>query len=385
MSDTYSPDPPGSDRITETTSQNVFQRMGGALAGAAVGVALFLVAVGVLVWNESRAVDAMRGLRQAAHDAIEASPSPIDAAQNGRLVHLTGALVAHDKLSDPEMGLSKTGLVHLRRTVEMYQWEEHKDTRSSSQVGGTQTTQTTYTYAKKWSEDPIDSGGFKGNHVNPEMPIRTQVFTSSDTSMGERKLTSKLLDELAAYSAIPPPATVPDGYRRDGGSFYRGRDADAPAIGDVRITFTGVPAQTVSVLAEQRGSALAPYKTASGYKVGLVVPGDVDADDMVAHKRSEERLLTWILRSVGLLCFFFALLLLAGPVEMVADILPVVGSIVGGGTFFFAAMLSIPLTLVTIALSWVAVRPFLGLGLLAAAALVVFAFRRFRRPRTRAA
>ncbi len=385
MSETYSPDPAGSDRIIETTSQNVFQRMGGALAGAGIGVILFLVAIGVLVWNESRAIDAIRGLRQAAHDAVEANPTPISAAQNGRLIHLTGALVVHDTLSDPEMGLTKTGLIHLKRSVEMYQWEEHKDTRSSSQVGGTQTTQTTYTYSKKWSEDPIDSGGFKGNHVNPDMAIRTQVFTSSDTTMGDRKLTTKLLDELDNYSTVPPPAAVPDGYRRDGGTFYRGRDADAPAIGDIRITFAGVPAQTVSVLAQQRETALTPFKTASGYKVGLVVPGDVDADDMVAHKQSEEKILTWILRGVGLLCFFFALLLLASPVEIVADILPFVGSIVGGGIFFFAVMLSIPLTLVTIALSWVLVRPFIGIGLVAAAIAVVLAFRRLRRPRARAA
>ena len=378
MSDSFSQDNSGSDRITETTSQNIFQRLGGAIAGAAIGLILFLVAIGVLAWNESRAVDATRGLGQASSDAVETTPSPIDPAQNGHLVHLTGPLVAHGSVSDPEMGVTKDKIVHLKRKVEMYQWEEHRETHSSSQVGGSQTTQTTYTYSKKWSDEPVDSSGFRGDHVNPEMPVKTEVFTASDVTMADRKLASKLLDELDAYTPIPLPATAPDGYRREGGSLYKGNDPEKPAIGDIRISFSDVPAQTVSLLAEQRGNALTPFTTKSGYKIGLVVPGDVDADQMVAQKRSEEKILTWILRAVGCLCFFIGLLLLATPLTVLADVLPFLGSIVGGGVFFFALVLAVPLTLVTIAVAWIVVRPLLGIGLLVVAALIVFGYHRLR-------
>ena len=376
MSDAYSNNT--GDQITETSSQNIFQRIGGAFAGAAVGLVLFLVAIGVLVWNESRAVDAIRGLGQAGRDVVEATPAPIAGDQNKHLIHLSGPLVVHGTLSDPEMGLTKGGLVHLKRTVEMYQWEQHEETHSKSQLGGTQTTQTTFTYTKKWSEDPINSDGFKGNHANPEMQIRTQVFTSSEVTMADRKLTPKLLVELNNYASIPAPVSAPDGYRHEGSGFYRGDDAGDPSIGDLRIKFSGVPEQTVSVVAEQSGELLTPFKTRNGYKVGLVVPGDVDADEMVAQKQSEEKTLTWILRGVGFICFFIALLLLGSPISVLADVLPFLGSLVSGGVFFFALAFSIPLTLVTIALSWVVVRPVIGISLLVAAALVVYAARRLR-------
>ena len=375
MSDAYSQN---ADSVTETSFQSIFQRIGGAFVGAAFGLILFLVAIGVLIWNESRAVDALRGLGQAARDVVEARPSPIAPAQDKRLIHLTGSLVANSSVSDPDMGLTKTGLVHLKRTVEMYQWEQHEETRSQSSIGGSQTTQKTYTYTKKWSEDPIDSAGFKGSHANPEMPIRTQVFTAFDVTMADRKLTPKLLDELDNYAAVPPPATAPDGYRRNGSELYKGDDPGTPRIGDVRVRFSGVAAQTVSVIAGQSGALLTPYRTKSGYKVGLVVPGDVDADEMVAQKRSEEKTLTWILRGVGFLCFFVSLLLFGGPLSVLADVLPFLGTVVGGGVFFFALAFAIPLTLITIAVSWVVVRPLIGIELILAAVAILFAVHRLR-------
>ena len=383
MSDAFS-DTSGSNTVTETTTQSIFSRLAGAFVGAAIGLVLFLVAIGLLSWNESRAVDAMRGLGQAAREVVEASPGQIVSAQDGHLIHLTGPISAHGTIADSEMGVTKEGLVHLKRTVEMYQWDQHEESHSQTQVGGSKTTQTTYSYTKKWSEQPIDSSGFRGDHANPDMPIRSQVFTAQDVTMADRTLTPKLLDGLSDYTAIPAPAVAPEGYRRQGNRFYRGNNPDAPRIGDVRVGFAGVAAQTVSIVAGQSGALLVPFKTTSGYKVGLIVPGDVDAADMVAQERSTEKMLTWILRIAGFFCFFVALLLLGSPLGVLADILPFLGSLVGGGIFFFALAFSIPLTLVTVAFAWIAVRPLLGIGLLVAAALIVVGVRRLtpRRAKT---
>ncbi len=378
MSDTISSSSDDSNTYVERTTTNIFARIGGAIAGAAFGVILFLVAIGVLFWNESRAVDAIRGLSQAAKVLVEASPSPINGAQDRHLVHLTGQLATHGALSDPEMNLTRDNLVHLMRKVEMFQWKEEKESRSSSQLGGGQTTQTTTTYKKVWSDGPINSSSFKGNHRNPEMTIRSQIFTAPEVTMAERKLSARLLDELGNYQPIAAPATVPEGYTVSGQNFYRGDDPEKPAIGDLRVSFSGVPAQTVSVLAEQRGPLLAPFKTNGGYGVSLIVPGDVDADQMLADKSSQEKVLTWILRGVGFLCFVLALALIAMPLGVLADVLPFLGSIVGGGIVFFALFLAIPLTLLTIGIAWVVVRPLLGLGLIAAAVLGVIAFYRLR-------
>lgn len=65
------------------------------------------------------------------------------------------------------------------RTVEMYQWDEKSDATSSDKLGGSQTTTTTYTYAKVWDDTPIDSSMFheKTGHENPA----TWKYSSTDS------------------------------------------------------------------------------------------------------------------------------------------------------------------------------------------------------------
>lgn len=369
----------GSDTFTETTSQNYFQRLAGSFVAMAFGFVFFFGAIALLAWNESRGVDAIRGLGQAAKETVEASPTPIDPAQNGKLVHLTGDLKVATPLADPELDFAKSGIARLRRKVEMYQWAETKQTSSSSQLGGTETKRTTYSYSKKWAEDPIDSSDFKvqSRHQNPQMPLRTKVTTAKDATIGGRMLTPALLDNLDDFQPATPPAAAPDGFKRSGGALYKGENPDAPAVGDIRVTFAVVPAQLVSVVAQQRDATLAPFRARNGYKIGLVAVGDQAADEMIAEARSKEKMLTWILRVVGFFLFFFALLLIAAPLSALANVIPFVASIVGGGAMLFAFVLAIPLTLTTIAIAWIAVRPLFGVALLLVAALCVYAYRRW--------
>jgi Transmembrane protein 43 len=59
--------------------------------------------------------------------------------------------------------------VKLKRKVEVYQWEEKSESRSTDNYGGSETTTTTYTYSKKWSDRKIDSTSFNDatNYSNP--------------------------------------------------------------------------------------------------------------------------------------------------------------------------------------------------------------------------
>src|SRR5690349_13159295 len=94
---------------------------------------------------------------------------------------------------------------------------------------------------------------------------------------------------------------------------YRGADPAAPAIGDIRIRYTAVPSQTMSVIAAQAGNTLAPYSAANGYRIALADPGVVPAAAMFREKAQEESLLTWILRAVGFVLMLIGLLLMASP------------------------------------------------------------------------
>ena len=50
----------------------------------------------------------------------------------------------------------------------MFQWTEQKSTHTQRNLGGSETTETTYSYRKEWADYPVDSGHFReagGHHV----------------------------------------------------------------------------------------------------------------------------------------------------------------------------------------------------------------------------
>ena len=61
--------------------------------------------------------------------------------------------------------------------------------------------------------------------------------------------------------------------------------------------------------------------------------------------------------------------LISAPLAVVADVLPIAGSIVGIGTGIVSFLLSAPLSLITIAVAWVFYRPLIGIPLLILAGL----------------
>jgi hypothetical protein len=60
------------------------------------------------------------------------------------------------------------------------------------------------------------------------------------------------------------------------------------------------------------------------------------------------------------------------PLSVMADVVPLVGNIVGAGTGLVAFLVALALSAVTIAVAWLVYRPLLGLALLAVAGVVAF-------------
>ena len=149
-----------SDQFTETTSTGYFARLGGSIVGVLFGLLLVPASVFLLYWNEGRAVDAANDISSGARQVIEVESGRLDSAADGKLVHLAGPLTTKAPARDPLFGVSGGDLVRLERTAEMYQWKEDKHTESHESVGGTKTTETTYTYARVWSPTPIPVNQF---------------------------------------------------------------------------------------------------------------------------------------------------------------------------------------------------------------------------------
>jgi hypothetical protein len=358
------------DTFTETTTNGWGGRIGQSIVGVFIGILLIPAAIALLYWNDGRAVEAISALNQGLHHVVDATPDAVLPANDGKLVHLTGQVTTTTPASDPAFGVTGDGLLRLLRKVEMFQWKEETNTTNQQSMGGSETTQTTYSYHRVWSEDAIDSGAFHhmSGHVNPVMPMNSVTFDSPTAMLGTYHVDRGVLDQISDLTPLEVANAPPRGYQAQGGGFYRGQDPANPAIGDLRISFESVSSQVFSVVAAQVTGILTPYHADNGYEIALIKPGALTAAELFAEKRQEERIITWVLRAVGFILMVIAFALIAGPVATLFAVVPFLEGIVEAGTFLVALTFAIPVTLVTIAVAWAAHRPLIG-GILLAAAL----------------
>lgn len=366
------------DSVTQTTSTSWLSRLGSSLVGVLIGIILLPCAIVLLFWNEGRAVTAATGLKRGLSSIIEINAESLNPQNNGKLVYLTGTVTGVTPAKDNWSGLSAAGLLRLQRKVEMYQWLERESETKTNNVGGSQTTQKTYTYVLDWSETLHNSAQFKipAGHQNPPMPLKSQAFEASPVKIGVFTLDKTLLQDLNNFEAIQTLTKPPVGYVIQGNSFYKGANPDQPTVGDMRVTYSAIQAQTYSIAAQQTNGTLTTYHDAKNdYKIALIETGVVSAQKLFADQASTEKLVTWACRVVGFLLLLFGFSLIMGPLSMLVAFLPFLQGLVGAGTFLVALGLSIPITLVTIAVAWLASRPLVGSGLLVAAAAAVWALR----------
>jgi hypothetical protein len=358
------------DIYTETASRGFFSRLFGSVFGILLGPVFIILAVGLLWWNEGRAVQAIVGLGAAATSTVELQKIDPAQANEGKLVHVVGQATAKASVVDPDLAVNFPDQVAVARKAEMYQWQEKSQSSTTNNLGGSQTTTTTYTYSQVWSETPIDSSAFHHpeGHANPGMPLHSQLYAASDARLGGFALDSATLKQLDLGQTVTPDA--PGGWTKSGEQLFKG-DPAAPKTGDLRVSYLALPAgSTVSVLAEQSQDGFAPFTTPNGYTIYLAATGNQPTAVMLANKRHSESIVTWILRGIGTLAMVIGFAMFLGPFSTMASVIPFLGGLVRGAAFFVAFVIGVPLSLVVIALAWIGHRPLIGGGILIVAALL---------------
>jgi hypothetical protein len=366
------------DSLTETTTTGWLSRMGSSLGGVLIGIILLPCAIFLLSWNEGRAVTAATGLKRGLSTIVEVNADTVNPPNNSKLIYLNGTVTGVTPAVDPWNKLSATGLLRLQRKVEMYQWLEKESETKTNNVGGSQTTQKTYTYSLGWAETAYNSAQFKvpAGHQNPAMPLKSQTFDANPIKIGAFALDKSLVHDLTNFEAVEALTQAPAGYTVKGNMLYKGANADQPALGDVRVTYSAIAAQTYSIAAQQNNGTLTTYHDAKNdYKIALIEPGVVSAQKLFADQASTEKLITWACRIGGFLLLLFGFSLIMGPLAMLVAFLPFLEGLVGFGTFFVALGLAIPITLITIAVAWIASRPVIGGGILLVAVAATWLIR----------
>lgn len=374
-----------SDQFTEVTNQSWFGRIKDTFFGAIFGVLLLGIAVALLFWNEGRTVRREQALKEGAGVVVSVAADKIDAANEGKLVHLSGLADTQETLSDPEFNVSVKA-IRLKRTVEMYQWQEQSKSETKKKLGGGTETVTTYTYSKAWRDSLVNSGSFKNpeGHQNPAvMQYQSTSANASAVTLGAFRLSPALISAITSFAALPKDAlpapsgnmkAMPDGY-------YIGADLNAPAIGDYKISYSVVMPTDVSVVAKQVKDTFEAYSAKSGDTIALLETGTHSAAEMFKTAQEENAMIKWVLRVVGVIVMFIGCSMMVKPLSVLADVIPPLGSLVGFASGLAAFFVSATFSLMTISVAWIFYRPLLGIALLVGAvASFIVAFKLKRKP-----
>lgn len=386
------------DQITRTTQTSWFSRIGKALTGVLVGLVLILVCVALLFWNEGRAVKTEIGLKQGASSVVSVDASPIVPGNDQKLVHVSGPLSVSVPISDPVFGITASG-VRLSRKVEMYQWRETTSTETRTKLGGGEETVTTYRYAKAWSAEAENSDGFAepNGHRNPSFDVEAAEFLASNVSLGDFSLDGAIVARIDGAMPMPLDAGILPQVREAAGTLRRSisisqnqillsdqpRVATAsgtqvqtlvtePSIGDLRVEYTLVPAAMTSVVAGQRGGSLATYQAENGEPILLIAEGQVAASSMFEGAQDANRVITWVLRGAGVIVLMIGFGMILAPLGVLADVLPVAGTLVRAGTGLVGFVLGLVVGTITIALAWLAFRPLVAFGILVTGCAIAY-------------
>uniref|UniRef100_A0A7N8WQW5 Transmembrane protein 43 n=1 Tax=Mastacembelus armatus TaxID=205130 RepID=A0A7N8WQW5_9TELE len=373
--------------VSVKSNPGFLERLSETAGGTVVGIGLFFLSIYVLFTNEGRALQTASSLDEGLSLVVPLGPhSSIELQNNNRLVHLSAQLHTSQPLSDPNYKVVVQA-VKLKRQVEMYQWVEYRESKDYQENGETKT-ETTYTYNTEWKSELINSRNFDKEigHQNPRYSITSTVCQTVEIHHFVLWSPSGLVEQINNFQTLSlrdfpafnldPFLTINDDY------FYHTQNPHRPEVGDVRVRFSYAglsgetshlgPAQTVSIVAMQRGEQLMPFKTKSGDTLEILYLEELSAEEVFEREHKSNTMKTWGLRAAGWALMFLSIQLTMRIIHTLVDWVPILRDLVSVGLKIFALCISCSLSLLTIGVGWLFYRPLVAAALGALALLPVF-------------
>ncbi len=362
------------DNVTEVTSKSWFERILDSIKGILIGLVLVVVSCVLMFWNEGRSAQTAAALAEGAGAVVSVSSTQVDPAQEGKLIHVASDVTLGQAARDTDFGFEAKGL-RLARKVEMFQWKEESHSETQKKLGGGEETITRYTYTKEWSDRAVDSTRFRSaqDHRNPAMPaVSSRSFVPADVKLGAYRLDDRIIQMLSGGEKFAAPDTILAQARSrlgqraqvQQGDVYVGANPDQPAVGDVRVSWEVLPATPVSVVGRQTQSGFSPWLAKNGNEILIAEKGIVDPALMFKHEQEGNRVLTWILRLVGVVLMFIGFRVMLSLLEVLADVIPFIGNIVGAGASLVSLLATVSLAPLVIAIAWFVYRPVVAIAVL---------------------
>jgi hypothetical protein len=284
-----------------------------------LGGLLALIAAALLIWNEDYAVKRAKIIAEGASSCVSINADQVDGTYEGKLVHVSGEATTDETLRDESFPFPVSAkALKLIRIVEIFQWVETSETKK--ETGGKEIT--LYHHKLQWVKDHISSAGFHEG-VNGKKPINIGpkfipdgVVRAKEVKVGAFKLTDEQVDRIGKGDKLEVPesavANPPDPLKKkvkilNGVIYimmYPDTDPTNPNNGDLRITFTELKPQPVTVVAKQSKGSFEPWLSPSGetggeHKIDEIRPGIFTMDDVFQKAVAEMHLFKMLLRVVG--------------------------------------------------------------------------------------
>ena len=385
----------------QTVTKNSYgSRVKKSAGGVGTGFLMLIAGIILLFWNEGRTVKTTRTIKEVDKLAIEMQDiSAVNPEFEGKVIHAIGDATTEDILTDTYFGIARNA-IKLSATPEYYQWVEQKHEEHKDKVGGGEEVITTYTYEKQWVYSPQNSSNFadpdyqNANNrpsIFPEMS--SESLQAQNVAFGAYRLPASLIGQMS--NSQPFEVTISDDrlaevnaaakklYNDPTNDYisvsnnvvYLGRNSSTPEIGDMRITYTEVLPGEVSIISKVVGDTFEAYHSEKNDKdFNVLTEGSHSKTEMIATAKSQNKMLAWALRLLGILLLYMGFKSIFGILDTLAKVLPFLSSIVSLGTGLVAGILALALGLIIIAIAWIWYRPLLGILLLAFVVAMIWFF-----------
>ncbi len=403
---------------TEVTETSWFSRIGSSFSGMGLGLVLLIGGTGLLWWNEGDFVATRDALNETQAATVELGDiNTLNASLNGKVVHASGFADTQDVLTDPVFGVGERAIA-LERKVEFYQWVEHSKSEKKKKLGGGEETVTTYTYERKWTPRPVQSGQFhdpsarKANSNTVLMDVENMTLRATNVSFGAYKLPAFFISSISGSEPMPvqisqeaknalrssitgashPPLQdqtfdnamsslasqmmnsafgLEEYVHEQGNVLYIGKHPSSPSIGDVRVSFKTVHPADISLIAKLNGETFEKFAASNGKEISRLSMGTVTMENMFGKAHSGNSTMTWILRGVGIILVIAGIKCLLAPLAVIASVIPLLGDIVSAGTGLVSTLLGLAWSLIIISIAWLRFRPLIGGAMIAAAVVLI--------------
>ena len=275
----------------------------------AAGVVLLALGIALEVGTERDVANYRAALQRHGGTVLDlggnAEPSP---GLQGKVVRLSGMPRVVESPYDADFNQQAATPV-LTRRVEMFQWHELR-------MGGSAT------YELDWADTPQDSSRFTqpAGHANPgPFPIQGKRFEAGRVELDGFKLDAALVNALPGSEPVAAnitslPSNLAASFSLYHGALVTSATPGDPRLGDLRVSWSAVPLQEVTVIARVEGDKLVPVPNAADGKGYEVDVGDSALMDMRPDMAAQPSMV-WLRRVLAAL-----LLALGAGLVMVRDV-----------------------------------------------------------------